>query len=37
MGKFALAAKITRVPLMYLSEFPGLNFGYRDAAINGHK
>ncbi len=37
MGKLALAAKITHVPSMYLSEFPGPNFGCRDAAINGHK
>ena len=27
MGKLALAAKITHVPSMYLSEFPGPNFG----------
>ena len=32
MGKLALAAKITHVPSMYLSEFPGPNFGCRDAA-----
>jgi 3,4-dihydroxyphenylacetate 2,3-dioxygenase len=37
MGKLALAAKITHVPSMYLCEFPGLNFGKRDAAIAGHK
>ena len=37
MGQLALAAKITHVPSMYLSEFPGPNFGCRDAAINGHK
>jgi len=37
MGTLALAAKITHVPSMYLSEFPGPNFGCRDAAINGHK
>ena len=37
MGKLALAAKITHVPSMYLSEFPGPNFGCRDAAIAGHK
>ena len=35
MGTLALAAKITHVPSMYLSEFPGPNFGCRDAAING--
>ena len=37
MGKLALAAKITHVPSMYLSEFPGPNLGCREAAINGHK
>src|SRR4029079_18413562 len=37
MGKLALAAKITHVPSMYLSEFPGPNHGCREAAINGHK
>ena len=37
MGKLALAAKITHVPSMYLSEFPGPHFGCRDAAINGHR
>ncbi len=37
MGTLALAAKITHVPSMYLSEFPGPNFGCREAAINGHK
>jgi 3,4-dihydroxyphenylacetate 2,3-dioxygenase len=37
MGKLALAAKITHVPSMYLCEFPGPNFGKRDAAIAGHK
>jgi 3,4-dihydroxyphenylacetate 2,3-dioxygenase len=37
MGKLALAAKITHVPSMYLSEFPGPNFGCRQAAIDGHK
>ena len=37
MGKLALAAKITHVPSMYLSEFPGPNFGKRDAAVAGHK
>ncbi|QZD73331.1 3,4-dihydroxyphenylacetate 2,3-dioxygenase [Pseudomonas sp. 3-2] len=36
MGKLALAAKITHVPSMYLSELPGLNHGYRQAAIDGH-
>ncbi len=37
MGKLALAAKITHVPSMYLSEFPGPHFGCRDAAIYGHR
>jgi 3,4-dihydroxyphenylacetate 2,3-dioxygenase len=37
MGRLALAAKITHVPSMYLSEFPGPNFGCREAAINGHR
>jgi 3,4-dihydroxyphenylacetate 2,3-dioxygenase len=37
VGKLALAAKITHVPSMYLCEFPGPNFGKRDAAIAGHK
>lgn len=37
MGTLALAAKITHVPSMYLSEFPGPHFGCREAAINGHK
>ena len=37
MGKLALAAKITHVPSMYLSEFDGPHKGCRDAAIAGHK
>jgi 3,4-dihydroxyphenylacetate 2,3-dioxygenase len=37
MGKLALAAKITHVPSMYLSEMDGPHKGCRDAAINGHK
>ena len=37
MGCLALAAKITHVPSMYLCEFPGPNFGKRDAAVAGHK
>jgi 3,4-dihydroxyphenylacetate 2,3-dioxygenase len=36
MGKLALAAKITHVPSMYLSEFPGRHQGCRQAAIDGH-
>jgi 3,4-dihydroxyphenylacetate 2,3-dioxygenase len=37
MGTLALAAKITHVPSMYLSELPGPNHGCREAAIDGHK
>jgi 3,4-dihydroxyphenylacetate 2,3-dioxygenase len=37
MGKLALAAKITHVPSMYLSELPGKHHGCREAAIQGHK
>ena len=37
MGKLALAAKITHVPSMYLSEFDGPNKDIRKAAIEGHK
>jgi 3,4-dihydroxyphenylacetate 2,3-dioxygenase len=37
MGTLALAAKITHVPSMHLCEFPGPNFGKRDAAVAGHK
>ncbi|SPO54679.1 3,4-dihydroxyphenylacetate 2,3-dioxygenase [Pseudomonas sp. JV551A1] len=36
MGKVALAAKITHVPSMYLSELPGPHQGFRQAAIDGH-
>ncbi|MDT8999591.1 3,4-dihydroxyphenylacetate 2,3-dioxygenase [Paucibacter sp. APW11] len=37
MGTLALAAKITHVPSMYLSEQPGPHQGCRQAAIDGHK
>jgi len=37
MGKLALAAKITHVPSMYLSEMDGPHKGCREAAINGHR
>ena len=37
MGKLALAAKITHVPSMYLSEQPGRHHGCREAAIEGHR
>lgn len=36
MGTLALAAKITHVPSMYLSELPGEHQGCREAAIAGH-
>ena len=36
MGKLALAAKITHVPSMYLSELPGPRKGTRQDAIDGH-
>jgi 3,4-dihydroxyphenylacetate 2,3-dioxygenase len=36
MGQLALAAKITHVPSMYLSELPGPRFGTRQSAIDGH-
>lgn len=37
MGKLALAAKITHVPSMYLSEMDGPHKGCREAAIEGHR
>jgi 3,4-dihydroxyphenylacetate 2,3-dioxygenase len=37
MGKLALAAKITHVPSMYLSEQEGPHKGCREAAIEGHR
>ena len=37
MGEIALAAKITHVPSMYLSEMDGPHKGCRDAAIAGHQ
>lgn len=37
MGKLALAAKITHVPSMYLSELPGPRQGTRRDAIEGHQ
>jgi len=36
MGKLALAAKITHVPSLYLSELDGPYKGSRQAAIDGH-
>lgn len=37
MGKLALAAKITHVPSMYLSEMEGPDKDSRKAAIDGHR
>ena len=37
MGQLALAAKITHVPSMYLSELDGPRKGTRQDAIDGHK
>jgi len=37
MGKLSLAAKVTHVPSMYLSELPGKHHGCREAAIEGHR
>lgn len=37
MGELVVAAKITHVPTMLMSEEPGKLFGCRDHAINGHK
>ena len=37
MGKLALAAKITHVPSLYLSEFDGPRKGTRADAIEGHR
>ncbi len=37
MGRLALAAKITHVPSMYLSELPGKHHGCREGAIRGHR
>ena len=37
MGRLALAAKITHVPSMYLSELPGRHHGCRESAIRGHR
>ena len=36
MGKLALAAKVTHLPSMYLSELPGPRQGTRQDAIDGH-
>ena len=37
MGQLALAAKITHVPSMVLSEMPGPRHGTRQQAIDGHR
>jgi len=37
MGRLVLAAKVTHVPSMYLSEFDGPHKGCRAAAIEGHR
>ena len=37
MGELVLAAKITHVPSMYISELPGPFHGCRQAAIDGHR
>ena len=37
MGEIVLAAKVTHVPSMYLSEQPGKHHGCRTEAIAGHK
>ncbi|MEB2400153.1 MAG: 3,4-dihydroxyphenylacetate 2,3-dioxygenase [Alcaligenaceae bacterium] len=37
MGKLALAAKVTHVPSIYLSELDGPMKGVRQAAIDGHR
>lgn len=37
MGKLALAAKVTHVPSLYVSELPGPHHGCRQAAIDGHR
>ncbi len=37
MGQLALAAKITHVPSMVLSEMPGPRHGTRKEAIDGHR
>ncbi|SOE94310.1 3,4-dihydroxyphenylacetate 2,3-dioxygenase [Burkholderia sp. D7] len=36
MGKLALAAKVTHVPSLYLSELDGPHKGCRQSAIDGH-
>ncbi|WP_343676134.1 3,4-dihydroxyphenylacetate 2,3-dioxygenase [Paraburkholderia heleia] len=37
MGRLALAAKVTHVPSLYLSELDGPHKGCRQAAIDGHR
>ena len=37
MGEIVLAAKVTHVPSMFISEQPGPHHGCRAAAIEGHR
>lgn len=37
MGEIVLAAKVTHVPSMFISEQPGPHHGCRQAAIDGHR
>jgi len=37
MGEIVLAAKITHVPTLIMSEQPGRLFGKRQQAIDGHR
>lgn len=37
MGEIVLAAKVTHVPSMLISEMPGPHHGCREAAIEGHR
>ncbi|MCM2321311.1 MAG: 3,4-dihydroxyphenylacetate 2,3-dioxygenase, partial [Pseudomonas sagittaria] len=37
MGEVVLAAKVTHVPSMFISEQPGPHHGCRAAAIEGHR
>lgn len=37
MGEISLAAKVTHVPSMFISQLPGDNFGCRQPAIDGLK
>ncbi len=37
MGSIVLAAKVTHVPSMFISEMPGPHHGCRESAIEGHR